>query len=129
MAKKAVSWLLVGVFAYLWWWFGHGWSYLNTAGNEWSRVFVLLTLISLVVLLRAPRPAGGEMFGRVTAAIRGFAPTLPWLVLAVVVLRAIGWAHSGLDDPVDHFTHAIVAALVAGVTTALWFGAVDNASD
>ena len=49
MAKKAVSWVLVGVFAYGWWWLGHGWAYLNTAGNEWSRVFVLLTLISLVV--------------------------------------------------------------------------------
>lgn len=129
MAKKAVSWVLVGVFAYGWWWLGHGWAYLNTAGNEWSRVFVLLTLISLVVLLRAPRPAASGMFGRLTGTLRGFVPTLPWLVLAMVVLRAIAWLHSGLDDPMDHFVHAIVAALIAGITTALWFGAVENASD
>ena len=124
-----VSWVLVGVFAYLWWWLGHGWSYLNTAGNEWSRVYVLLTLISLVVLLRAPRPAAVGMLGGITDTLRRYLPTLPWLVLVVVVVRAIGWLHAGLDDPADHFAHAVVAALVAGVTTALWFGAVDNAAD
>ena len=129
MAKKAVSWVLVGVFAYVWWWTGHGWAYLNTEGNEWSRVFVLLTLISLVVLIRGPRAAGAGMFDRLAATFRSFIPNLPWLVLVIIVLRAVAWAHSGLDDPLDHFAHAVVAALVAGITTALWYGAIENASD
>ena len=38
MVKKAVSWVLVGVFAYFWWWLGHRWAYLNTTGNEWGSI-------------------------------------------------------------------------------------------
>jgi hypothetical protein len=129
VAKTAISWILVGVFAYIWWWMGHGWDYLNTEGNEWSRAYIMLTLVSLAILVRTPRAAGAGMFDQLGGTLRAFLPKLPWLVLAFVVLRAIAWAHTGLADPVDHFTHAIVAVLVAAITTALWFGAIENGSD
>jgi len=129
VAKKAVSWVLFGIFAYLWWWGGHGWRYLNTEGNEWSRVFVLFTFVSLAVLLLAPRVTGPGIFDRFVGTMRNFLPNVPWLVLGMIVTRMIAWAHAGLDDPADHFTHAIVVALVAGITTSLWYAAIVNASD
>ena len=52
MIKKAVSWVLVGAFAYIWWWAGHRWHYINVKGNEWATVYLLFTLISLVVLTK-----------------------------------------------------------------------------
>ncbi len=130
MTKKIVSWVLVGVFAYIWWWAGHRWSYINTSGNEWGTVFMLFTLISLVLLLRATRVAKSGMFGGIIATFTGFLSQLPWLVLAILVMRAVAAVHTGYAwMTLDHFVHAIVAVLAAAVTTALWFGAIDNASD
>jgi hypothetical protein len=129
MVRTIVSWLLFGVFGYIWWWAGHGWDYLNTEGNEWSRVFLLLTLVSMVLLILAPRATGPGMFDRLVGTIRTFIPKLPWLVLGIIAIRMVAWAHAGLEDPLDHFTHAVVAALFAGITTSLWYAAIVNASD
>jgi len=130
MVKKAASWVLVGVFAYAWVFAGHWWSYINTVGNEWSNTYMVFTLISLAVLARSTRAAGAGMFDRLIGTVRGFIPTLPWLVLTVVVGRAVAWIHIGMSaNPVDHFTHGVVAALAAAITTALWYGAIENASD
>lgn len=129
MVKKAISWALVGAFAYLWWWVGHGWEYLNSEGNEWSRVFMLFTLISLVVLLRGPRHPGTGLLDRLLGSIKGFVPSLPWLVLVIVIMRLLAAAQNEIVYPLEHYVHAVVAALAAGVTTMLWFGAIENAAD
>ena len=129
MVRKAVSWVLVGAFAYLWWWTGHRWQFINVTGNEWGTVYVLFTLISLAVLMRGARASGTGLFGGLIGTVVGFLPNLLWLALAVVVARAIAWAHVGVVNPVDHFAHAVVAVVVAGFTTSLWYGAVANATD
>lgn len=127
--KKAVSWVLAGVFAYAWWWVGHRWSYLHVAGNTWTSVYELFALMSLMVLLRARNAAGSGLFGGLVGVLRGFAPNLVWLVVAVIVLRVAAWVQSGVADPIDNFVHAAVTALAAGVLTALVFGAIANADD
>jgi len=128
MVKTAVSWVLVGMFAYLWWWTAYQWSYLNSPGNVWTAGFVLFSLISLVVLTRNARAAGSGMFDGLVGTVRVFLPSLPWIVLAAVVLRLVRWVHTGISaDPIDHLTHSVVAVLVAGITTALWYGAIVNA--
>ena len=129
MVKKAVSWALVGGFTFVWWWVGRKWPYLNVSGNQWGGVFEFFTLVSAVVLLRAPRPAGAGMFGALIGTVRNFLPNLLWLALAALVFRAVAWLLTGVVNPLDHFTHAVVAAVAAGVATALWFGAVANAED
>ena len=130
MLKKAVSWVLVGTFAYLWWWAGNRWSYLHSPGNQWSSVFVLFTLVSLAVLIRNSRAIGSGMFDGLVSTLREFLPSLPWMVLAVIVVRAVAWVHVGVsENPLDHLVHAIVAALVAAITTALWYGAIENAAE
>ncbi len=129
MVKKAVSWALVGAFAYLWWWAGHRWQYINVKGNEWATVYILFTLISLVVLTRSPKPAGAGMFDGLVGTVRNFLPNLLWLALAIVVARGIAFLHIGVINPADHFLHAVVAVVVAGFTTSLWFGAIANAGD
>ena len=57
MLNKVVSWVLVGAFTYLWWWIGYEWAYLNSEGNEWSDVYLLFTLISLVLIHRTKHTA------------------------------------------------------------------------
>ncbi len=52
MAQKIISWILVGVLTYLWWWIGFDWAYLQAPDTDWSSVYVLFTLISLVLLHR-----------------------------------------------------------------------------
>lgn len=129
MTRKLVSWVLAGAFFYAWWWAGHRWSYLNSAGNQWGGVYDALTLVSVVVLVRGARAAGGGLLDCLIGTVRGFLPVLPWLVLAIVVARAVAWLHVGVVNPADHFAHAVVVALVAGLTTSLWYGAIANADD
>ena len=130
MVKKAVSWVLVGAYVYLWWWLGSRWSYINTKGNEWGGIYILFTLISLVVLIRGARATGTGMFDRLIGTVKNFLPTLPWLAVAIVVARSVAWVHVGMAaSPLDHYGHAVVAVLLAGITTALWYGAIENASD
>lgn len=129
MTKKAVSWVLVGVFAFAWWWAGNRWTYLNTPGNEWATVYGLFTLISLAVLARSPKVAGDGLLDGLLGTVRAFLPNLLWLALAVVVARGVAWALTGIVNPVDHFTHAVVTAVAAGFTTSLWYGAIANAGD
>ena len=129
MARKAISWVLFGVFGYIWWWTGNGWTYLNTVGNQWAGAFTFFTLVTVVVLIVGPRPTGTGMFDRLIGTFRGFLPTLPWMVLGMLAFRGTAWARMGLDNPVDHFTHAIVVVLCAGILTTLWYGAIQNASD
>lgn len=128
MLRKTVSWVLVGAFAYLWWWAGHRWPYINAKGNEWITVYLLFTLISVAVMLRGPRASGAGLLGGLIGTVTAFLPNLPWLALAIVVARLIAWVHIPIADPADHFLHAIVAVVVAGFTTSLWFGAVANAT-
>ena len=129
MTRKLVSWVLAGAFFYLWWWAGHRWTYLNTAGNQWASVFDVFTLIAAVLLLRGARAGGAGLLDRLIGTVRGFLPALPWLVVAIVVARGIAWLHIGVVNPADHFVHAAVVALAAGITTALWYGAIANADD
>lgn len=130
MVKKAVSWVLAGLFAYLWWWAAYRWSYLHSPGNQWTSIFVLFTLISLVVLARNARVTGAGMFDGLIGTVRGFVPSLPWLALAIVVVRAAAWLHTGVSgEPLDNLIHAIVAVLVAAITTVLWYGAIENAAE
>jgi hypothetical protein len=127
MVKKAVSWALVGAFTFAWWWIGHRWPYLNAQGSQWGGVFDFFTLVSAIVLMRAPRAAGSGMFGALIGTVRNFLPTLLWLALAVVVFRATAWLLTGVVNPADHFAHAVVTAVLAGFTTSLWYGAIANA--
>ena len=96
MVTKTISWLLFGVFGYIWWWAGHGRDYINTEGNEWSRVFMLFTLVSLFLLILAPRATGVGMFDRLVGTMRTFIPKLPWLVLGIVAIRSVAWLTPGL---------------------------------
>lgn len=129
MIKQVVSWGLVGVFTFLWWWLGHGWDYLTAGDGNWPRVFWIFTLISLVVLLRSTRPAAPGMFGELIGTVGHFLPKLGWLMLVAIVMQ-LGMLISGrIGEPLDHLVHAVVTALAAAVATSLWFGAVANADE
>ncbi len=83
-----------------------------------------------MVLHRTARVAKTGLFDGFIATLKGFAPSLPWFVLAIVVARGVAGVHTGFAwMTVEHFVQAIVAVLAAAVTTALWYGAIENGSD
>ncbi|MCH8863406.1 MAG: hypothetical protein IID51_12995 [Proteobacteria bacterium] len=129
MAQKGISWVLVGVFGYAWWWIGYQWAYLNVPEVDWSDVFLLFTLISLVVLRGAKSDAAGEgMFDKLVSTVTGFLPSLPWLVLAILVGNTI-FALQYAGFAIDSYLQAVIVAVTAGLTTALWVGAINNAGE
>src|SRR5512134_733500 len=96
MAKKAISWVLVGAFAFLWWYAAYRWPYINSPGNEWSSVYIPFTLISLAVLVQSRKAAGSGMLDGLIGTVRAFVPNLLWLALAIIVMRAIAWLLLGV---------------------------------
>lgn len=128
MTKKAVSWVLVGAFAYIWWWLGHRWQFLNVSGSQRGEVYVLFTLISLAVMTRTTSVAGSGMFNGLVGAIRGFLPNLLWLALAIVCVHLVALVHTGVVYSADLYVRALVNVLLAGFTTSLWYGAIVNAT-
>lgn len=67
------------------------------------------------------------MFDKLISTVTGFLPNLLWLVLAVLVGVTIDglFRHGGLS--VDEYVQGVVMVIAAGVTTALWLGAIHNA--
>ena len=129
MAQKGISWVLVGAFTYVWWWIGYQWGYLNDPEADWTDIFLLFTLLSLVVLRGSKADAEGEgMFDKLVATVTGFLPSLPWLVVAILVGDTIFMLQYG-GFSVDGYIQGVVVAIAAGVTTALWVGAINNAGD
>ncbi len=129
MAQKGISWVLVGAFTYAWWWIGYQWGYLNDPEADWTDVFLLFTLISLVVLRGSSSGAAGEgMFDKLVATVTGFLPSLPWLVVAILVGNTIFMLQYG-GFSADGYIQGVVVAIAAGVTTSLWVGAIANAGD
>lgn len=64
MLNKVISWVLVGAFSYLWWWIGYEWGYLNPSeaaaeagAFDWSNVYLLFTLFSLILIHRTKHTA------------------------------------------------------------------------
>lgn len=53
MAKTIVSWVLFGIFSYIWWWFGYDWSYLQSDRADWTSVYMLFTLVSIILMRKA----------------------------------------------------------------------------
>ena len=129
MAQKAVSWVLVGVFTYVWWWIGYQWGYLNQPEADWTDVFLLFTLISLVVLHRGKAEGGGEgMFDGLVKTVTDFLPNLVWLIVAVIVGDTLFVLQFG-GFAIDGYIQGIVVAVTAGLTTALGVGAIGTAGD
>ncbi len=128
MAKTILSWILVGALSYLWWWIGYEWSYLNSEGADWTDVYLLFTLISLVVLRNGKAGGGSGMFDRLIGTVTGFIPQLPWLVVVVLTGVTIWSLHLAPGFMLDNYLQGAVMAITAGLTTALWHGAIDNAS-
>lgn len=132
MAQKVISWVLVGIFTYACWWFGFAWGYLNSdiPAEDWSNVYLLFILISIVVLIRCEcgqGDCGDGMFDRLVKTVTDFLPNIGWLVVAILVGNTIFMLQYGTGFSVDEYVKAVVVAVTAGLTTALWVGAIDNA--
>ncbi len=68
------------------------------------------------------------MFDKLIKTVTDFLPNLVWLVVVVLVGNTIFMLQFG-GFSVEAYIQGIVVAIGAGVTTALWVGAIDNAGD
>jgi hypothetical protein len=126
MTNRIVAWVLAGALTYAWFWLGFMWSYLNQDGAAWGMPYVLATIIAVMLLTRAPRSAGTGMFDGIMNGIK----QAPMLIVALAVMLIVAvmihmLAFTGFA--VDGILQAIAVAVAVGVTTSLWFGALERA--
>ena len=69
------------------------------------------------------------MFDKLIKTVTDFLPNLLWLFVAVVTGATIFQFLHGEFLDVDGYMHGIVMAVLAGFTTSLWAGAIENGSD
>ena len=69
------------------------------------------------------------MFDRLISTVTDFLPNLLWLFVAVVTGATIFQLLHGTFVDVNGYSQAIVMAILAGFTTSLWAGAIENGSD
>jgi hypothetical protein len=69
------------------------------------------------------------MFDKLIKTVTDFLPNLLWLFVAVVTGVTIYQLLHGEFPNVDGYVQGIVMAVLAGFTTSLWAGAIENGSD
>ena len=69
------------------------------------------------------------MFDKLIKTVTDFLPNLLWLFIAVVTGVTIFQALHGEFLNVDGYAQGSVLAVLAGFTTSLWAGAIENGSD
>lgn len=130
MAKSLISWVVVGVLSYLWYWVGYGFDYLqNIPRGDWGPTWVLFTLYA-ILLLRRPGAAannGANVIEAVVNRIKGIVPHLVGLTLALFVgLAVFSLVQGGFSQ--TEYIQAVIVAIGAALTTAAWLGALEDAS-
>ena len=130
MAKSLISWVVVGVLTYLWWWVGYDFAYLqDLPRGEWQTVWLLFTILALIVLRHggAPESGGGNVAEAVTGRVKDIVPHLLGLVVALFTGLTIWSLMQGGFD-VNEYIQAVVVAAGSALTTAAWLGATEDAS-
>ena len=88
MAKSLISWVVVGVLIYIWWWVGYDWDYLqDIPRGDWKPIWVLFTILTLIVLRHggAPESGAGNVAEAVMGRIKDVVPHLLGLTVALLV--------------------------------------------
>ena len=133
MAKSLISWVVVGVLTYLWWWIGYDWKFLQELERgvgDWKPVWLLFTILTLIVLRHggAPESGAGNVAEAVIGRVKNVVPHLLGLTLALLVGDTIfALTHEG-GLITSEYLQAVVVAVGSAVTTAAWLGAIEDAS-
>lgn len=130
MVKSLISWVVVGVLIFVWWWVGYDWNYLqDIPRGDWKPIWVLFTILALIVLRHGglPSSGGGNVFESVINRIKDVVPHLLGLTVALLVGDAIYSLMMGAFIT-NELIQAVVVAVAAAVITAAWLGAVEDAS-
>ena len=130
MVKSLISWAVVGVLIFIWWWVGYAWEYLqDIPRGDWKPIWVLFTILALIVLRHGglPSSGGGNVFESVINRIKDVVPHLLGLTVALLVADVIYSLMMG-SFITNELIQAVVVAVAAAVTTAAWLGATEDAS-
>ena len=128
MVRSLISWVVVGILTFVWYWVGYEWTYLQEIPRgDWKPAWILFTLVALVICSRGDAKASANVAEAVIKRIQGMARHLIGFTLAMMVCMVI-WSliHGGFD--VNEFIQAIVVAVGTAVTTSAWVGAVEDAT-
>lgn len=126
MVKSLISWALVGVLTYAWYWGGYIWPYLQTA--DWESTWVLYTILVILIQRRGGTAAVGAnvletLIGRVKTIVGSLIGLLVSMAVAVTVYSLVmgGFA-------MDVYLQGGVLVLSGAILTSAMLGALDDAT-
>lgn len=130
MAKSLISWVVVGLFTFAWFYIGYDWAYLqNIPRGDWKPAYLIITLLTILIARKpgsAPN-AGANVVEAITNRLQGIFPHLIGVLLALFVgLTCFSLIHGGFRGV--EYVQAIAVTLGAALTTAAWLGAMEDAS-
>ncbi len=130
MVKSLISWVVVGIFAYAWYWTGYSWDYLqNVPRGDWKPTWILVTLF---VVLVNRRPGGAAAIGAnvietIMNRIKGVAPHFLGLVLSLAVGLTLWSLHQG-GFIVNEYAQGLALIVTCNLITTIWLAALDDAT-
>lgn len=128
MVNSLISWVVVGVLTFVWYWIGYEWPYLaNIPRGDWSIIWVLYTLMAILICRRTGAGSGASVVEAVSNRLRDIFPHLVGITLSLLVgLTIWSFVHGGFD--MNEYIQAVIVAVACSLTTAGWVGALEDAS-
>ncbi len=129
MAKSLVSWVLVGILTFAWYWVGYAWSYLqDIPRGNWSPVWMLFTVMIIVIHRRSGMAAlGGNVVETMIGRIKAFSGHIVGFVVANFAGLGCWTLYNG-SFIANEFVQGVVVCISCIVITSAFLGAMDDAT-
>ncbi len=130
MGKSLISWALVGVLTYAWYWAGYAWPYLqNTPSGNWEPVWLLYTVLVILIHRRSGTAAvGAQVLDTIIGRIKTIVGHFVGLLLAIIIGVTINTLVGGGGFVVNAYLQGVVLVLSCSILTSAMLGALDDAT-
>ncbi len=129
MAKSLISWAVLGVVTYGWYWVGYAWQYLqNIPRGSWEGAWVLFTLLVILIQRRNGIAAvGGNVIESMMSRIKTVIPHVLGLVVALMVGVTVFSLHMG-GFIVNEYVQGVIIVISNSLLVSMTMGAFDDAT-
>lgn len=126
MAKSLISWALVGVLTYAWYWVGYVWPYLSGAHVA---VWILFAILVILIHRRGGvADVGANVVETIIDRVKTIVGSMVGLIVVILVGSTLNMIVNTGGVTVDGYIQSVVLIVTSALTTSLFLGALDDAT-